>query len=59
MRALCILSLIDDTQTFSPTLLLDTTLGFTRGAEKIFTYPPFGSRIRLPIRSLLWAFRNI
>lgn len=33
---------INDTHTFSPTLLLDTTLGFTRGAEKIFTYPPFG-----------------
>jgi hypothetical protein len=29
---------VSDTQTFSPTLLLTTTLGFTRGGEKIFAY---------------------
>ncbi|MGO8719567.1 MAG: TonB-dependent receptor domain-containing protein [Acidobacteriaceae bacterium] len=34
---------IDDTHTFSPTLLLDTTLGFTRGVERISTYPPNGT----------------
>jgi Carboxypeptidase regulatory-like domain len=34
---------LDDTETFSPTLLLDTTLGFTRGIEKIHTYPPNGT----------------
>ncbi|HTU50964.1 MAG TPA: TonB-dependent receptor [Acidobacteriaceae bacterium] len=35
---------IDDTQTFSPTLLLDVTLGFTRGAETINNYPPNGTK---------------
>jgi hypothetical protein len=35
---------IDDTQTFSPTLLLDMTLGFTRGSERISNYPPAGSK---------------
>jgi Carboxypeptidase regulatory-like domain len=29
---------LNDTYTFSPTLLLTTTLGFTRGGEKIFAY---------------------
>ena len=35
---------LDDTQTFSPTLLLDVTLGFTRGSERISNYPPAGSK---------------
>lgn len=35
---------INDTQTFSPTLLLDVTLGFTRGSEKISAYPPAGTK---------------
>jgi Carboxypeptidase regulatory-like domain/TonB dependent receptor len=34
---------IVDTHTFSPTLLLNTTFGFTRGTEKIFAYPPTGA----------------
>ena len=33
---------INDTQTFSPTLLLNTTLGFTRGAWHIDAYNPQG-----------------
>ena len=35
---------IDDTQTFSPTLLLDVTFGFTRGVNKTFAYPPAGTK---------------
>ena len=35
---------LDDTETFSPTLLLDTTFGFTRGVERISTYPPNGAK---------------
>lgn len=31
---------LTDTHTFSPTLLLNTTFGFTRGGEKIFAYNP-------------------
>ena len=34
---------IVDTHTFSPTLLLNITFGFTRGMEKIETYPPTGA----------------
>ncbi|MES2220761.1 MAG: TonB-dependent receptor, partial [Acidobacteriota bacterium] len=34
---------LNDTQTFSSTLLLDVTLGFTRGSERISNYPPAGS----------------
>lgn len=33
---------VNDTQTFSPTLLLNTTLGFTRGAWHIDAYNPQG-----------------
>ena len=33
---------INDTHTFSPTLLLSTTLGFTRGVWKIDAYNPHG-----------------
>ncbi|MGO8720949.1 MAG: carboxypeptidase regulatory-like domain-containing protein [Acidobacteriaceae bacterium] len=35
---------LDDTHTFSPTLLLDTTLGFTRASVRIDTYPPTGAK---------------
>ena len=35
---------IDDTHTFSPTLLLDVTFGFTRGSERISAYPPNGAK---------------
>jgi len=35
---------VDDTQTFNPTTVLDVTLGFTRGSERISTYPPNGAK---------------
>ena len=44
---------IVDTHTFSPTLLLNTTFGFTRGMEKIDTYPPTGaSNVTNPLGTL-------
>ena len=44
---------IVDTHTFSPTLLLNTTFGFTRGMEKIHTYPPTGaSNVTNPLGTL-------
>ena len=38
------LFVVDDTETINPTTVLDATFGFTRGSEKIFTYPPLGSK---------------
>lgn len=35
---------MDDTQTFNPTTVLDVTFGFTRGSERISTYPPNGAK---------------
>ncbi|MGB8478588.1 MAG: TonB-dependent receptor [Acidobacteriaceae bacterium] len=35
---------INDTETINPTTVLDVTLGFTRGSEKISAYPPAGSK---------------
>jgi Carboxypeptidase regulatory-like domain len=35
---------LDDTQTFNPTTVLDVTFGFTRGSERISSYPPAGSK---------------
>ena len=44
---------IVDTHTFSPTLLLNTTFGFTRGMERIFNYPPTGvSNVPDPLSAL-------
>jgi hypothetical protein len=38
------LFVVDDTETFNPTTVLDVTFGFTRGSAKIFTYPPLGAK---------------
>lgn len=38
------LFVVDDTQTLNSTTVLDVTFGFTRGSEKIFAYPPLGSK---------------
>ena len=38
------LFVVDDTQTFNPTTVLDVTFGFTRGSERISAYPPLGSK---------------
>jgi hypothetical protein len=35
---------LDDTETFNPTTVLDVTLGFTRGSERISNYPPNGAK---------------
>lgn len=36
------LFVLEDIHTFNRTTVLNATLGFTRGAERIFTYPPMG-----------------